>query len=116
MENPAIAHPRVPVAALRRRRYIAPPNRGPAARRSRQLIVNSGVFLISTAGAIVVVHTTRSPSTIDNDPAYALLSFLLFLLGIWLVIVAFVAGQFPRAARVALAIARTLQNYLIGGN
>uniref|UniRef100_A0A0D9WT64 Uncharacterized protein n=1 Tax=Leersia perrieri TaxID=77586 RepID=A0A0D9WT64_9ORYZ len=115
MENPAIA-PRVAAAALRRH-YIAPPNRGPAAEDdARSLIVNSGVFLMSAAVAIVVVHATGNPSTIDDDPAYALVAFLLFLLGIWLVLIALVAEKFPRAARVAAAIARALQDYLIGGN
>uniref|UniRef100_A0A0D9WT65 Uncharacterized protein n=1 Tax=Leersia perrieri TaxID=77586 RepID=A0A0D9WT65_9ORYZ len=99
MENPANDHPRVAAAALLRH-YIA----------------NSGVFLISTAGAIVVVHTAGNPSAIDNDPAYALAAFLLFLLGIWLVLIALVAEQFPRAATVAVAIARAMSDYLIGGN
>uniref|UniRef100_A0A0D9WT63 Uncharacterized protein n=1 Tax=Leersia perrieri TaxID=77586 RepID=A0A0D9WT63_9ORYZ len=118
MEHPAIAHrPRVPAAALRQN-YIVPPNRRPAADDgARSLIIRSCIFLISTAGAIVVIHTAGNFPTIDDDnPAYALIAFLLFILGICLVIVALVAEQFPRAARVSAAIARALQDYLIGGN
>uniref|UniRef100_A0A0E0LEL6 Uncharacterized protein n=1 Tax=Oryza punctata TaxID=4537 RepID=A0A0E0LEL6_ORYPU len=109
MVNRTAAHPQMPVQALRRNR-IAQVNRVPAARRARArlLIVNSGVFLISTSGAIVVVHTAGNP--------FALVAFVLFLLGIWLVLLALVADKFPRAARVAVAIASALQDHLIGGN
>nr|QQY97222.1 Xa7 [Oryza sativa Indica Group]QTT61011.1 XA7 [Oryza sativa Indica Group]QTT61012.1 XA7 [Oryza sativa]QWW20828.1 Xa7 [Oryza sativa Indica Group]UMZ39519.1 Xa7 [Oryza sativa Indica Group] len=111
----AADHPdRMPVAvAGLRHHYAFPANLRPAA---RLLTVNSGVFLISTAGAIVLVHTAGNPPAIDNDPAYALVAFVLFLLGIWLMSIALVADQFPRAAGVAVAIARALQDYLIGGN
>lgn len=113
MANRAAAHPRMPVQGLRRNQIA----RGPAARRARLLIVNTGVFLISTSGAIVVVHTAGNPSSaIDDGPSSALVAFVLFLLGIWLVLLALVADKFPRAARVAVAIASALQDHLIGGN
>uniref|UniRef100_A0A0D9WT62 Uncharacterized protein n=1 Tax=Leersia perrieri TaxID=77586 RepID=A0A0D9WT62_9ORYZ len=118
MEHPAIAHrPRVPAAALRQN-YIDPPNRRPAADDgARSLIIRSAIFLISTAGAIVVVHTAGNSSTIDDEnSSYALIAFLLFILGIWLVVVAFVEDKFPRATRAAVAIAKELHDYLIGGN
>ncbi|XP_062233069.1 uncharacterized protein LOC133930435 [Phragmites australis] len=116
MADPAAAiDPHMPAGLLRH--AIAHANGRPAARRvrARRLVIanDSAVLLISIAGS-VVIYAFADPSGTD-DPAFALLAFLLFVLGAWLALLAFVTDQFPRAARVGEAIARALRDYLLGG-
>ncbi|CAN6200786.1 unnamed protein product [Urochloa humidicola] len=76
-----------------------------AARRVRRLLIDSGVVLISAAGSAIIAHTV-SPSGVDVDGwACVLVAFLLFLLGVWMAMLALVAGRLPGAARIAVAIA-----------
>ncbi|CAN6163067.1 unnamed protein product [Urochloa humidicola] len=76
-----------------------------AARRVRRLLIDAGVVLISAAGSAIIAHTVW---------ASALVAFLLFLLGAWMAMLALVAGRFPGAARIAVAIARALHRYMLG--
>lgn len=115
MANTAAIDQHMPAGLLQRALAPAPADRRRAARRVRLLIVNSGVVLISTAGS-VVIYVAANPSSAVDDPAYALVAFLLFLLGAWLALLALVADRFPRVARIGVAIARALQDYLFGGN
>ncbi|CAL4966921.1 unnamed protein product [Urochloa decumbens] len=81
-----------------------------AARRARRLLIDAGVVLISAAGSAIISHTAL-PS---GAWACALVAFLLFLLGVWMAMLALVAGRFPGAARIAVAIARALHRYMFG--
>ncbi|XP_052135305.1 uncharacterized protein LOC127753897 [Oryza glaberrima] len=110
--NPAAADPPMPVPGLHHHPNIPAANRQlpPAAR----LLINCGIFLVATAGSSIVFHTAGDPSAIDG-PAYALVAFLFVLLGLWFVLLGPVAGQFPGATRVAVAIAKALKGYLLGG-
>ena len=120
MENPAGVGLRMAAAMLRGRQAIDLANR----RRLRvraQLITNAAVFLVSTAGSIVIYYGAPNPSggcsrtRTGDEPAYALLAFLLSLLGIWLVLLALVADRFPAAATLGEAIAMALRGYFFGG-
>ncbi|CAN6215949.1 unnamed protein product [Urochloa humidicola] len=102
--QPAAIHLRVPGDLFRR------PD---AARRVRRLLIDAGVVLISAAGSAIVAHTV-SPSGIDGCWACALVAFLLFLVGVWMAMLALIAGRFPGAARIAVAIARALHRYMFG--
>ncbi|CAN6215948.1 unnamed protein product [Urochloa humidicola] len=82
-----------------------------AARRVRRLLIDAGVVLISAAGSAFIAHTA---APFDGCCACALVAFLLFLLGVWMAMLALVAGRFPGAARIAVAIARALHRYMFG--
>jgi hypothetical protein len=103
---------------LRRRRRA---NRRRPLRVRPQLTANAAVFLVSTAGSIVIYYGAANPSGGNNgsragdEPAYVLLAFLLSVLGIWLVLLAFVADRFPAAATLGEAIAMALRGYFFGG-
>uniref|UniRef100_A0A0E0MFA0 Uncharacterized protein n=1 Tax=Oryza punctata TaxID=4537 RepID=A0A0E0MFA0_ORYPU len=110
--NSAAADPPMPVPGLHYHPNIPAANRRlpPTAR----LLINCGIFLVATSGSFIVFHTAGDPSAID-DPAYALVAFLFVLLGVWFVLLGPVTGQFPGATRVAVAIAKALKGYLLGG-
>ena len=118
MANRAGVDLRMAAAMLERRHAIDLANR----RRLRvraQLITNAAVFLVSTAGSIVIYYGAPNPSggcsrtRTGDEPAYALLAFLLSLLGIWLVLLALVADRFPAAATLGEAIAMALRGYFV---
>ena len=118
MANPAGVDLRMAAAMLERRHAIDLANR----RRLRvraQLITNAAVFLVSTAGSIVICYGAANSSGGGNrtgdEPAYALLAFLLSLLGIWLVLLDLVADRFPAAATLGEAIAMALRGYFVFG-
>jgi len=76
------------------------------AQRRARLLIDSGALLVSAAMSFIITAVA---------PGYALVAFLLFLLGVSMVMLALVADQFPGAARVAAAIASALNRYLSGG-
>ncbi|CAN6220410.1 unnamed protein product [Urochloa humidicola] len=112
-------------AAIRPRRQ---PQRAIAARRVRRLLINSGTLLMSAAGSAIILHTAAregrgGPCPYDDADgadheapaaAYLLVAFSVALLGVWLALLAPVAGQFPRAARVGVSIATALCRRLLG--
>ncbi|OEL28303.1 hypothetical protein BAE44_0010678 [Dichanthelium oligosanthes] len=108
-DRPAAIHQGLaPVGfVVRQQRAIAP-------RRARLLMINSGTLLISAAWSVIIIHSTSSGTTAGGGRAFALVTFLLFLLGVSLVMVALVAYRFRRAAAVGVAIARALRRYLLG--
>ena len=73
-----------------------------------RLLISSGALLLSAAASFVIAAPAAAPG-------YALVAFLLFLLGVSLVTLALVADRFPGAARVGVAIAIALNRYLFGG-
>uniref|UniRef100_A0A0D9XRV7 SKP1 component POZ domain-containing protein n=1 Tax=Leersia perrieri TaxID=77586 RepID=A0A0D9XRV7_9ORYZ len=115
LADPAALHPilPMPVPALHHHRNILVRNRR-RTRTATQLLINCGLFLICTTGSFIIYHTAGDPSTID-DPSYALVAFILVLLGVWFALLVPVAHQFPGAVRVAVAIAKALKGFLLGG-
>lgn len=115
MANPAAAiDPHMPAGLFRH--AIVLPNRRREVRRLRvrlQLILNSAAFIISVAASFVF-YTAAKPFVVDDPAFFSFVAFVLFLLGVWLALVAIVADRFPRAARVGEAIARTLRGLLHG--
>ncbi|KAK3134350.1 hypothetical protein QOZ80_6AG0547990 [Eleusine coracana subsp. coracana] len=89
----------------RRRRVVpVPPIR---VQLQLKLIVRAAILLISYAASFVV-YAAAKPPTID-DPVFYFVAFVLFLVGVWLALVALAADLFPRpAARVGESIARML--------
>ncbi|CAL5041356.1 unnamed protein product [Urochloa decumbens] len=85
-----------------------------AARRARRILIDAGVVLVSAAGSAIIAHAA-SPSGGVHGWACALAAFLLFLLGVWMAMLALVAGRrFPGAARIAVAIAWALHRHMFG--
>ncbi|CAN6206950.1 unnamed protein product [Urochloa humidicola] len=81
------------------------------------LLINCGVVLISVAGSAIIHSAVDSTTTSATGGLMAcplLVAFLLYLLGLWLVMVALVADLFPPAERVGAAVARALRQYLLG--
>ena len=74
-----------------------------------RLLISSGALLLSAAASFVIAAPAAAA------PGYALVAFLLFLLGVSMVTLALVADRFPGAARVGVAIAIALNRYLFGG-
>lgn len=102
------------------------PPRAIAAR--RRLLVDSGTFLMAAAGStILLLHAATHgrhggpPAIVDGAAAaaqpaavYPLVAFFVLLVGVWLALLVPVAGQFPRTARVGVAIATALHRHLLG--
>ncbi|CAL5049446.1 unnamed protein product [Urochloa decumbens] len=84
-----------------------------AARRVRRLLIDAGVVLISAAGSAIIAHAA-SPSGGVHGWACELVAFLLFLLGVWMAMLALVAGRFLGAERIGVAIATALHRYMFG--
>ncbi|CAN6177126.1 unnamed protein product [Urochloa humidicola] len=111
--HPAI-HPRLELPVgfvqLQQQRAIAP-------RHAQLLMISSGTLLISSAWSVILIHSvsgTNDALPTAGGPPCALVAFLLFLLGVSLVLLALVVDRLPRAARVGVAIARALSRYLLG--
>ncbi|KAG2607920.1 hypothetical protein PVAP13_4NG084932 [Panicum virgatum] len=84
-----------------------------AGRRAR-LLVNAGALLVSAGGSVVIIHTTTPPGDAAGGPAYPLVAFFVFVLGVSLVMLALAADRFPIAARVGVAVATATNRYLFG--
>ena len=80
------------------------------AQRRARLLIHSGALLVSAVASFIIA----APAAV-TPAGYALAAFLLFLLGVSMVMLALVADRFPGAARVAAAIASALNRYLSGG-
>ncbi|CAN6220411.1 unnamed protein product [Urochloa humidicola] len=108
--HPRLELPPVGFVQLQQQLAIAP-------RHAQLLMINSGTLLISAAWSVILIHSASGKDeafSTAGGPACALVAFLLFLLGVSLVLLALVADRFPRAARVGVAIARALSRYLLG--
>ncbi|CAL5049431.1 unnamed protein product [Urochloa decumbens] len=80
-----------------------------------RLLINAGVLLISATGSIIIFHSASRANEPSVDAwACALLAFLLFLLGVWMAMLALVTNRFPGAARIGVAIARAIHRYMFG--
>ncbi|OEL14710.1 hypothetical protein BAE44_0024268 [Dichanthelium oligosanthes] len=75
---------------------------------------------MSAAGSAVILHTSTCQDGGPSDAAdgaalgHLLVAFFMVLLGAWLVLLAPVAGQFPRARGVGLVIATEVCSSLVG--
>ncbi|KAF8687338.1 hypothetical protein HU200_043021 [Digitaria exilis] len=82
------------------------------------LLIDSGAVLIAAAGSAVIASTVlRANHVVDaGGGGFALVAFVVFLLGVWMATLGLVAGRFPgAAARIAVAIARALRRYMFSG-